>query len=61
MSNKVVTYLKNTRAEMEKVKWPTQRQTTLLTGLVVAVSFLTAAYLGVFDFILSRALEIFIL
>lgn len=58
---KLTTYLKNVRAEVEKVSWPTQRQAALLTVLVVIISLLTAGYLGLFDFVLSRALETFIL
>jgi preprotein translocase subunit SecE len=56
-----ISYLKNVRAEVRKVTWPTRRQATLLTVLVVAVSLLVAAYLGLFDFVLARLLVLFII
>ena len=56
-----ISYLKNVRAEVRKVTWPTRRQATLLTVLVVAVSLLVAAYLGLFDFVLARLLDMFII
>jgi len=56
-----ISYLKNVRAEVRKVTWPTRRQATLLTVLVVAVSVLVAAYLGLFDFVLARLLDMFII
>jgi preprotein translocase subunit SecE len=56
-----ISYLKNVRAEVRKVTWPTRRQATLLTVLVVALSLLVAAYLGLFDFVLARLLDMFII
>lgn len=61
MIDTFMTYLKNVRAEVRKVKWPTQRQATQLTVLVIAVSLLIAAYLGVFDFALARLLDVFVI
>lgn len=55
---RIVNYLKETRGELRAVHWPTRRQTAWFTVLVVAVSLLTAAYLGVFDFLFSRLLQI---
>ncbi len=45
---------------MKHVSWPTQKQAIVFTVLVIFISLLTAAYLGVFDFILTRLLDIFV-
>lgn len=56
-----VQYLKDTRAEMNHVAWPTRIQTVVFTILVILVSVFTALYLGFFDYIftstLARSLE----
>lgn len=52
-----IQYIKDTRAEMKHVAWPTQTQTIVYTVLVLLVSALVAAYVGFFDFLLTRGLE----
>lgn len=52
-----MSYIKDTRAEMRHVAWPTQRQTVTYTALVVLVSALVALYIGVFDFAFTKGLE----
>jgi preprotein translocase SecE subunit len=39
-------YLKDTRAELRHVAWPTRTQTIVFTILVALVSIFVAAYLG---------------
>lgn len=50
-------YLKDTRAELNHVAWPTQTQTVVFTVLVVIVSLFIALYLGFFDYIFTTALS----
>ena len=50
------TYLKDTRAELQHVAWPTRTQTIQYTMLVVAFSVLVAFYFGFFDFLFTTAL-----
>jgi preprotein translocase subunit SecE len=50
-------YLKDTRGELRHVAWPTQKQTIIYTALVIAISLLIAAYLGVLDYALTQGLE----
>src|SRR5436853_356144 len=52
-----IEYLKDTRAELRHVAWPTQTQTVVFTTLVVAVSIFVSAYLGVFDYIFTSVLQ----
>ncbi len=51
-------YIKETRAEMNHVNWPTRQETTRFTILVILVSLATAALLGVCDFVFSRLLTL---
>lgn len=46
---------------MEHVSWPTQKQTIIFTILVILISAITAAYLGVFDFLFTFLLEQFVI
>ncbi len=52
-------YIKDTRAEMNHVNWPTRQQTVRFTTLVVIVSIAVAALLGVSDFVFSKLLTLF--
>lgn len=54
--NPFVQYLKDTRAELRHVAWPTQTQTVVFTTLVVAVSIFISVYLGVFDYLFTSIL-----
>ncbi|MBX9906701.1 preprotein translocase subunit SecE [Patescibacteria group bacterium] len=56
----LVEYLRDTKAEMRHVSWPTQRQAIVFTGLIVAFSLVVAVILGFADFIFSRGLDWFI-
>ncbi len=47
--NPVVKYLRETRAEITKVTWPTRQEWIRLSGIVLAVTLLMALILGVTD------------
>ena len=49
--NAVIKYLKDTRAELRKVTWPTRDETRTLTGIIVAVTVAMAIFLGLLDYI----------
>lgn len=55
---KFVEYLKDTRAEMKHVSWPTKYQTVSYTILVIILSVVVALLLGAFDAVFRKALEI---
>lgn len=55
--NRLIRYLKETRAEMRKVHWPTRREARQLTLIVVAVTAAMTLILGVIDFILNWLAE----
>ncbi|PJE74578.1 MAG: preprotein translocase subunit SecE [Candidatus Taylorbacteria bacterium CG10_big_fil_rev_8_21_14_0_10_41_48] len=55
------TYIKDTRAEMKHVTWPTRSQGINYTLLVIGLSVVTAIVLGVFDFLFSSGIQKIIL
>ena len=52
-----IQYMKDVRAEGERVTWPTRRVAASLTVIVIAISLAVAAYLGLLDFLFTKALE----
>jgi len=58
--NKIITYIKETLAEMKHVNWPHTNQVLLYTALVIFVSLFVALYLGIFDWAFTILLERFI-
>ena len=51
--NKLITYIKESYAEMKKVSWPTKKETYSYTLMVIGVSLATAAFLGLLDAIFN--------
>ncbi len=52
--NAIVKYLKETRAELRKVSWPSREEAINLTAIVVAVTTAMAVFLGVVDYLFSK-------
>lgn len=52
--NAIVRYLKETRAELRKVTWPSREEAVNLTLIVVAVTAAMAAFLGAVDYLFSK-------
>ncbi len=57
---KIAEYLRETKGELKHVSWPTRRQAIAFTVLVVAISIITAIYLGLFDALFSEALKLIV-
>ena len=53
----ITDYVKNVRAEMRHVSWPSRQLTIIYSVVVVGVSLLTAAYLGIFDYLFRLVIE----
>jgi preprotein translocase subunit SecE len=51
-------YIKDTKAEMRHVNWPTREQTINYTILVIAISIFVALFLGLFDSIFVYLLKL---
>jgi preprotein translocase subunit SecE len=50
-------YLKETRAELKHVAWPTRTQTIVYTVIVSLISVGVALYIGLFDFVFTSSLS----
>lgn len=51
--SKVVRYFVEAKEEMRKVIWPSRKETTNHTLLVIGISLGVAAFLGAIDFLLN--------
>jgi len=54
---KVVEFVKETRAELRHVAWPSRQQTMRATALVIGISLFVALLLGLFDWLFSLGLK----
>ena len=52
--NAIQRYFHETVGELRKVNWPTRKEATSLTGVVLAVLFGMSAFLGVLDFLFAK-------
>lgn len=50
---KLFSFIREARAELKRVTWPSRQQVWYSTLVVLAVTFLVAAYLGIVDVILT--------
>jgi len=57
MFARFIQYIKDSVAELKKVVWPTRRETSKQTLLVIVISLGVATFLGIVDFILTKVLE----
>ena len=60
MPNTILNYIKESKAELKKVQWPTRQEVVQGTIVVVAISLGTVGFLGVVDYLLNSLLEVFI-
>lgn len=56
----IANYLQETKGELKHVSWPTQRQATVYTSLVILFSVIVGVLLGVFDVIFNYLLALVI-
>lgn len=53
-------YLRDTKAEMRHVTWPTKQQAINYTIIVLSISIGTGLFLGLLDYVLAKGLARFI-
>ena len=58
MINKITQFLREAKAELLKVNWPTKKQTIIYTIAVIGVSIAVAAFLGSLDYFFNYLLKI---
>ena len=54
---KIVDYIKDTKAEMKHVKWPSKQEAVKYTLLVIGISIVTSLVLGLFDYLFGWGLS----
>jgi preprotein translocase SecE subunit len=57
MFSSIIIYLKEVRAEIDRITWPSRRLTSIYTALVIALSIVVGAYLGFLDGMLAQGLD----
>ncbi len=60
MANKVVNFISEVRAEMQKVTWPTREELIGSTGVVLMTMFIISVFVGCADFVMSLLLSVFL-
>jgi preprotein translocase SecE subunit len=57
---KITEYIKETRAEMAHVIWPSRKQAVLYSIAVILISVVIAFLLGAFDYIFAQLLTLIV-
>lgn len=57
MLERVVRFIQEVRSELSKVSWPSRDELINSTGVVIALSLAFAVFTGVFDRLLSFAIN----
>ncbi len=57
LNNPAVKYFREARMELEKVSWPSRKDTITYSVIVLVLSLATAAFIGALDLGLSKGLE----
>ena len=58
--NAITKYFKETKAELQKVVWPSRKEVTNLSLIVLAVMAVMSLALGVVDIVFSRLFSLLI-
>lgn len=58
--NRIARYIRETRAELRKVVWPTREEAINLTIIVVAAILAMSVFLGAIDYVLTVIFRFFI-
>ncbi|NTW06312.1 MAG: preprotein translocase subunit SecE [Syntrophaceae bacterium] len=54
---KVTQFLGDAKAELKKVTWPSRKQATASTFVVIFIVFVMAIYFGIIDFGLAKLIK----
>lgn len=53
-------FLKEVRAELLKVSWPTKKEVLRLTTIVVGISLFVGLYIGLLDFVFTKLIQLIV-
>ncbi|MEK9178574.1 MAG: preprotein translocase subunit SecE, partial [Patescibacteria group bacterium] len=60
MATSPATFIRETRDELKKVRWPTRADIIRLTSVVIIVSLIVGVFLGTLDYLLTKLTELLI-
>ena len=60
MANKLLRFFSEVKTEMKKVSWSTRKELISSTWIVIFSVFLLAVFIGIVDFVISRAINLVI-
>jgi preprotein translocase subunit SecE len=60
MIERIVRYLKDVRAEVARVSWPTRNEVISLTALILILAIIVTVYIWGVDGVLGTVLKLFI-
>jgi preprotein translocase subunit SecE len=55
--NRIKQFFLDARQEIRHVNWPTRQEAMRLTGIVIGISLVLAAFLGAFDYVFAAAIR----
>jgi len=58
--NRLMQYLRETRAELRKVVWPTRQEAINLTAIVVTTIITMSIFFGAVDYLLTQVFRLLI-
>ncbi|MDO8516126.1 MAG: preprotein translocase subunit SecE [bacterium] len=58
---KIVLFISEARQELRHVNWPTRKEATKLTIVVIGLSLALSLFLGAFDYLFSYLLKAFVI
>jgi len=58
MQNSPVKFLKEVKAELKQVTWPTKKEVTRLTIIVIIICLVVGIYIGFLDFFLTKLIQV---
>ncbi|MBC7262706.1 MAG: preprotein translocase subunit SecE [Chloroflexi bacterium] len=59
-NNRIVKYLKEVRAEIRKVTWPSRQEVLRLSAIVIAVLVVMSAFMAIIDYAFSWLMRLII-
>ena len=57
IANRLINYIEASQLELKKVIWPSKKEVTNHTALVIGISLALAAFLGAVDYLLTLLVE----
>ncbi len=57
MSQKIKSFIEDLKREFKRINWPSREEALRLSGVVIVISLIVAAFLGALDYIFSTILK----